>query len=80
MLLVTILAILSAPGSLLAMVQLAKRHRKTLNQLLGTHIAKPPLDWTFRWLLSQLDMEGFESLLQHWITAEPAVPEMVDVT
>ena len=48
MLLVTILAILSAPDSFLAMVQLAKRHSKTLNQLLGTHIAKPPLDWTFR--------------------------------
>ena len=23
-------------------------------------------------------MEGFESLLQQWITAQPGVPEMVD--
>ena len=56
----------------------AKRHRKTLNQLLGTHIAKSPSDSTFRWLLSQLDVEGFESLLQQWIAAQPGVPEMVD--
>ncbi len=53
-------------------------HRKTLNQLLGTHIAKSPSDSTFRWLLSQLDVEGFESLLQQWITAQPGVPEVVD--
>ena len=78
MLLVAILAILSGQGSLLGMERFAKRHRKTLNQLLGTHIAKSPSDSTFRWLLSQLDVEGFESLLQQWITAQPVVPEMVD--
>ena len=78
MLLVAILAILSGQGSLLGMERFAKRHRKTLNQLLGTHIAKSPSDSTFRWLLSQLDVEGFESLLQQWITAQPGVPEMVD--
>jgi hypothetical protein len=78
MLLVAILAILSGQGSLLGMERFAKRHRKTLNQLLGTHIAKSPSDSTFRWLLSQLDVEGFESLLQQWIAAQPGVPEMVD--
>jgi hypothetical protein len=59
MLLVAILAILSGQGSLLGMERFAKRHRKTLNQLLGTHIAKSLSDATFRWLLSQLDVEGF---------------------
>ena len=44
MLLVAILAILSGQGSLLGMERFAKRHRKTLNQLLGTHIAKSPSD------------------------------------
>ncbi len=78
MLLVAILAILSGQGSLLGMELFAKRHRKTLNQLLGTHIAKSPSDSTFRWLLSQFDMEGFESLLQQWITTQPGVPEVVD--
>ena len=73
MLLVAILAILSNQGSLLGMERFAKRHRKTLNQLLGTHIAKSPSDSTFRWLLSQLDVEGFESLLQQWIAAQPGV-------
>ena len=52
MLLVAILAILSNQGSLLGMERFAKRHRKTLNELLGTHIAKPPSDSTFRLLLS----------------------------
>jgi hypothetical protein len=39
MLLVAILAILSNQGSLLGMERFAKRHRKTLNELLGTHVA-----------------------------------------
>ena len=78
MLLVAILAILSGQGSLLGMERFAKRHRKTLNALLGTHIAKSPSDSTFRWLLSQLDVEGFESLLQQWIAAQPGVTEVVD--
>lgn len=78
MLLLANFAILSGQGSLLGMARFAKRHRKTLNALLGTHIAKSPSDSTFRWLLSQLDVGGFESLLQQWITAQPGVPEMVD--
>jgi hypothetical protein len=78
MLLVAILAILSNQGSLLGMERFAKRHRKTLNQLLGTHIAKTPSDSTFRLLLAQLDVDGFESLLQQWMAAQPGVTETVD--
>lgn len=52
-----LLAILSNQGSLLGMVRFAKRHRKALNELLGTHIASPPSDSTFRLLLAKLDME-----------------------
>jgi len=29
-------------------------------------------------LLSQLDLEGFESLLQQCLAAQPGVPEVVD--
>ena len=78
MLLVGILAILSNQGSLLGMERFAKRHRQALNDLLGTHIAKPPSDSTFRLLLSQLDVEGFEALLQQWMAAQPGVAETVD--
>jgi hypothetical protein len=78
MLLVAILAILSNQGSLLGMERFAKRHRKTLNELLGTHIAKPPSDSTFRLLLAQLDVEGFEVLLQQWMAAQPGVTDTVE--
>jgi len=78
MLLVAILAILSNQGSLMGMERFAKRHRKTLNELLGTHIAKPPSDSTFRLLLAQLDVEGFEDLLQQWMAAQPGVAESVE--
>ena len=78
MLLVAILAILSNQGSLLGMERFAKRHRKTLNELLGTHVANPPSDSTFRLLLSQLDVDGFEALLQQWMAAQPGVAETVD--
>jgi len=78
MLLVAILAILSNQGSLLGMERFAKRHRKTLNELLGTHIAKPPSDSTFRLLLAQLDVEGFETLLQQWMAAQPGVTDTVE--
>ena len=60
------------------MERFAKRHHKTLNDLLGTHVAKPPSDSTFRLLLSQLDVDGFEALLQQWMTAQPGVTESVD--
>jgi hypothetical protein len=78
MLLVASLAILSNQGSLLGMERFAKRHRKTLNELLGTHIASPPSDSTFRLLLAQLDVEGFEALLQQWMAAQPGVAESVE--
>jgi hypothetical protein len=42
MLLVAILAILSNQSSLLGIKRFAKRHRKTLDELLGTHVANPP--------------------------------------
>jgi hypothetical protein len=78
MLLVAILAILSNQGSLMGMERFAKRHRKTLNELLGTDVAKPPSDSTFRLLLAQLDVESFEGLLQQWMAAQPGVTETVD--
>ena len=46
LLVVAILSILSGQGSLLGMERFAKRHRKTLNKMLGTHVAKPPSDST----------------------------------
>jgi len=61
MLLVAILSILSGQGSLVGMERFAKRHRQTLNELLGTDFAKSPSDSTFRLLLAQLDVAGFES-------------------
>jgi hypothetical protein len=72
MLLVAILAILSNLGSLLGMERFAKRHRKTLNELLSTQIASPPSDSTFRLLLAQLDLKQFEDLLQQWMAARSA--------
>ncbi|MFM7228285.1 MAG: transposase family protein [Cyanobacteriota bacterium] len=65
MLLVPILAILSGQVSL-------------LGKLLGTDIAKSPSHATFRLLLAQLDGEGFESLLQQWMAAQPGVADTVD--
>ena len=78
MLLVANLALLSGQGSLMGRERVATRHRKALNELLGTHIAKPPSDSTFRLLLAQLDVEGFEDLLQQWMAAQPGVAETVD--
>jgi hypothetical protein len=78
MLLVAILAILSNQGSLMGMERFAKRHRQTLNELLGTQVAKPPSDSTFRLLLAQLDVEGFESLLQDWVRSQIGDAEPVD--
>jgi hypothetical protein len=78
MLLLANLAMLSNQGSLLGMERIAKRHRKTLNELFGTHIANPPSDSTFRLLLAQPDVDGFEALLQQWMAAQPGVTESVD--
>jgi hypothetical protein len=78
MLLLAILAMLSNQGSLLGMKRFTKRHRKTRNELLGTHIANPPSYSTFRLLLAQLDVEGFEALLQQWMAAQTGVTESVN--
>ena len=78
MLLVAILAILSGQGSLVGMERFAKRHRQTLNELLGTDFAKSPSDSTFRLLLAQLDVPAFETLLRDWMAAQPAVAEGLD--
>jgi hypothetical protein len=61
---VAILSILSNQGSLMGMERFVKRHRTTLNELHGTDVAKPPSDSIFRLLHAQLDVEGFEALLQ----------------
>ena len=60
MLLVAILSILSGQGSLVGMERFAKRHRQTLNELLGTDFGKSPSDSTFRLLLAQLDIDHFK--------------------
>lgn len=78
MLLVAILAILSGQGSLLGMERFAKRHCKVLNEMLGTHVAKLPSDSTFRLLLAQHDVEGFEAMLQQWMAAQPGVTDTVE--
>jgi hypothetical protein len=78
MLLVVILSILSGQGSLVGMERFAKRHRQTLNELLGTNFGKSPSDYTFRLLLAQLDVAGFETLLRDWMAAQPGVVEGLD--
>jgi len=75
MLLVAILAILSNEGSLVGIERFARRHRQVLNELLGTDFGKEPSDSTFRLLLSQLDVSGFETLLRQWMSAQPGVAE-----
>jgi len=78
MLLVAILSILSGQGSLVGMERFANRHRQTLNELLGTDFGKSPSDSTFRLLLAQLDVAGFETLLRDWMVAQPGVAEGLD--
>ena len=46
--------------------------------MLGTHIAKSPSDSTFRLLLSQLDVESFENLLQGWMRAQLSADGQMD--
>ena len=74
MLLVAILSIVSGQGSLVGMERFAKRHRQTLNELLGTDFGKSPSDSTFRLLLAQLDVQSFERLLRDWMSAQPVGP------
>ena len=53
-------------------------NRQTLNELLGTEFGKAPSDSTFRLLLAQLDVPGFETLLRDWMAAQPGVAEELD--
>jgi hypothetical protein len=78
MLLVATLAILSIEGSLVGMERFARGQRQRLNELLGTDFAKEPSDSTFRVLLWQLDVAGFETLLRDWMAAQPGVAEGLD--
>jgi len=78
MLLVAILSILGGQGSLVGMERFAKRHRQTHNELLGADFGKSPSDSTFRLLLTQLDVPGFECLLRGWLAAQPGVTEELD--
>jgi hypothetical protein len=78
MLLVAILANLSGQGSLVGMERFAIRHRQALNELLGTDFCKSPSDSTFRLLLAQLDVTGFETLLSDWMAAQPGVAEELE--
>jgi hypothetical protein len=72
MLMVAILAILSGQGSLVGMERFAKRHHQALNELLGSDFGKSPSDSTFRLLLAELDVPGFEILLRNWMSAQPS--------
>ncbi len=56
----------------------ARRHRQVLNEVLGTDFGKEPSDSTFRLLLSQLDVAGFETLLRQLMSAQPGVAEGLD--
>ncbi len=76
--LVVILAILSNEGSLVGIERFARRHRKVLNELMGTDFGKEPSDSTFRLLLSPLDVAGFETLLRQWMSAQSGVAEGLD--
>ena len=78
MLLMAIFSILSGQVSLAGMERFAKRHRQTLNELLGTDFGKSPSDSTFRLLLAQLDMADFERLLRDWMAAQPGVADELD--
>jgi hypothetical protein len=62
----------------MGMERFAKRHRKTLNELLGSHVFKSPSDSTLRLLLAQLDVGQFEALLQQWMAAQPGVADGVE--
>ncbi len=76
--LLAIVSILSGQGSLVGIERFAKRHRQTLNELLGTDFGKSPSNSTFRLLLAQLDVPGFETLLRDWMVVQPGVAEELD--
>ena len=72
---VAILPILSNQGSLVDIERFAMRYRQTLNELLGNDFCKSASDSTFRLVLAQLDVEGFEGLLQQWMAAQLGMAE-----
>jgi hypothetical protein len=78
MLLVAVLAILSNEGSLVNIERFARRHRQVLNELLDTDFGKEPSDSTFRLLLSQLDVAGFETPLRQWMSSQSGVGDGLD--
>ena len=78
MLLVAILSIVSGQGSLVGMERFTKHHHQTFNALLSTDFGKSPSDSTFRLLLAQIDVPGFETLLRDWIAAQPCLTEDLD--
>lgn len=47
-----ILSIQSGQGSLVGMERFAKRHRRPLNELLGTNFGRSPSDSTYRLLVA----------------------------
>jgi hypothetical protein len=60
------------------MERFANRHRKVLNELFGTHIAKSPSDSPFHLSLAQLDVERFEGLLRNLLSARLNSAEAID--
>ena len=74
----TVLMCRCGQGSLVGMERFAKRHRQTHNELLGTDFGKSPSEPTFRLLLAQLDVPGFDNLLRDWMAAQPAVTKELD--
>jgi hypothetical protein len=57
------------------MARCAEGHRQTLNELLGSEFCKSRLVSTFRLLLVQLDVPGFEALLLDRMKAQPGERE-----
>ena len=58
--------------------QMPTRASATSFELLGTEFGKSPSDSTFRLLLAQLDVSGFEALLRDWMAAQPGMAEELD--
>jgi hypothetical protein len=55
------------------MERFAKRHRQTLNELLGSDSGQSPSDSTLRLLLAQLVATGLVTLLRNWMAAQPGM-------
>ena len=60
------------------MERFAKRHRQTLNELLGSDSGQSPSDSTLRLLLAQLVVTGLVTLLRNWMAAQPGMAEELD--